>query len=1125
MTVTQTFERIDSREPRMSKRWTARAAAAAASVVVAGLLAQGGANATPPASATTKTSTVSDTTAWRGGQMQVDTPGVVSRSDLVLEDPAWREEQSMPLGNGRLGAAVWNRDGLTVQLNRNDTFPNLKTAGRLVVPGLMSLATASDYRGRVDLYDAQLRQSGGGMSARTYVRADVDQLVLEVTGAPADKPQTAELRLPANRTPSTYASDGVAALAETFSASDGTTGAVAAMTADARGVSAAVVDSDTVRLTFTPQRDGSFRLVVGVPSYTGGNLATASKDAVAGAAQSRVDVAHLAWWHRFWDQRVAPIRISSADGTGEYMEALRAQQLYTTASTQRNELPTGQAGAANMLYPWPDSAVSPSTWFHFNLRQQVFANYGAGTASFNAPYLRLYTEHLQQMEAVTRQHWPAAEGVCVPELINYDGTTTDGCDSDEDPVWTNRILTGGLEVSHDVWETYRYTGNASYLDQGYPLMREVAKFYLSLLQPGDDGRLHLHHVNSFETQWDTTDPTTDVAGMRMMFPVIAQLAKSRGDADLATRLEAAVPKLPELPTTTREDVPVVAWSATNEPAKNTQNTDMEALYPWAQLDAGSALMQSTFDKRVFPQTREWSEDPIWAARLHRPDEMEKLLVQGTKDLQKFPNGFSVHGKNDDPESSHNLYSSWNGVVAGALQEALVTSYDGTVRVATAIPDDWDVDGSVQLPGGHRVSTQVRSGKPLYVGIQAGSDDTLKLANPWPGQSVRVVSDDDTVVGPTDNADLTLPVVDGQSYRLERVAHPVSSYVFQEVSGTAATQAKHLGNQMLGVDGGAPQIVSDLVSGVAPEKLHALVRADEGNPLYVDRSDSIASLPDELKGAVQIEGTQADAKVKSPADYLSFDLSRPATVYTAFDARGDGTWWPTWLADQGWERTSMTVGTRSYLHRFEIQDGHVRASGSGVTLSKAGADWGDQVVDVTMRQIQVGAAVMFRAPDSRNGYMWQIGGKLGSPGGLGQLQMFKMVDGHTTLLGSVVPIDPAPGNSYHLRIEAVGDHIRTFLDGTLVDERTDGTFSHGHVGFDLGGSDIGEYDDVKVATPSGDTLFTENFSGDLAKWDLSALREDVPMVVFKKQMPAGRVVLGPNSSTGSGDASYVTFVKE
>lgn len=297
----------------------------------------------------------------------------------------------MPLGNGRLGAAVWDDHGLTAQLNRNDTFPSLKSAGRLVVPGLAGLDEARNYTGRLDLYDGELRQSGGGMTANTYVRADTDQLVLQVTGAPRNTPQTAELKLWPGRTPTTYAQNGVAALAETFTDStSNTTGQVAAMTADARNVSARIVDPETVELRFRLRADGSYRIVVGVPFYTGGDVGSASEAAVADAGRRDIEDAHLSWWHRFW-AKTDPIEISSPDGTGQYMEVLRAQELYTTAASERSTLPSGQAGAVDVFYPCQDSNTSPSTWFHFNLRQDVYANYGAGLASFDAPYLRLYT--------------------------------------------------------------------------------------------------------------------------------------------------------------------------------------------------------------------------------------------------------------------------------------------------------------------------------------------------------------------------------------------------------------------------------------------------------------------------------------------------------------------------------------------------------------------------------------------------------------------------------------------------------------------------------------------------------------------------------------------------------------
>ena len=492
----------------------------------------------------------------------------------------------------------------------------------------------------------------------------------------------------------------------------------------------------------------------------------------------------------------------------------------------------------------------------------------------------------------------------------------------------------------------------------------------------------------------------DLAGMKVMFPVIAGLADDRGDGDLAGRLRAAVAKLPELPTTTRDGKKAHAWSATTEPAKNTQNTDMEPLSPWGLVGPDSKVMQDTFTNRVFPLTREWDESPIWAAALGRAADMERLLVQGTADLQKFPNGFSGHGRNDDPASIHNMYSSWNAVVANALQDALVQANDGTIRVATAVPDDWAVDGSVLIAGGHRVSAQVRQGKPALVGIEAASADTLKIKNPWPGTSVQVVEDARQIVGPTSDAVISVRVEAGKSYVLERAARPHGSFRFQQVQGRQASAVKRLGTQTLGVPPGTPQIRRDTISVVAPEKLRPLVTAREDVSPYIDRSDRITSLPSRLAGSTLVKGAHGDASRNAPADYLTLDLTRPAPVYVAFDGRGEGTWWPSWLQEQGFTRTDMTVGRRDFQRKVEIvDDGRLRVSG-GTAFSRAGADWGDQVIEVKVRQIQVGAGVMFRAADRGNGYVWNIGGPLGSPGGLGQLRMSKVVDGRSTLIGSV-----------------------------------------------------------------------------------------------------------------------------
>ena len=131
------------------------------------------------------------TTAWQNGRFRVDTANVVRRSDIVLGRPNTDPTQFVPLGNGTLGAALWAAGGFTAQLNRADTFPDRRSPGQLVIPGLARLTGASDFHGYLDLYGGMLHESGGGMTLTGYLRADRPELVVDVTGADPNGTQTA----------------------------------------------------------------------------------------------------------------------------------------------------------------------------------------------------------------------------------------------------------------------------------------------------------------------------------------------------------------------------------------------------------------------------------------------------------------------------------------------------------------------------------------------------------------------------------------------------------------------------------------------------------------------------------------------------------------------------------------------------------------------------------------------------------------------------------------------------------------------------------------------------------------------------------------------------------------------
>jgi molecular chaperone DnaK len=99
--------------------------------------------------------------------------------------------------------------------------------------------------------------------------------------------------------------------------------------------------------------------------------------------------------------------------------------------------------------------------------------------------------------------------------------------------------------------------------------------------------------------------------------------------------------------------------------------------------------------------------------------------------------------------------------------------------------------------------------------------------------------------------------------------------------------------------------------IQPEKLDAVVNAEEGIEHYVDRGNVITVLPELLAGGVLIPGANDDKELSEPDNYLVFDVERDSTVFVAFDGRGAperSDWWPAWIAEQGFEPTEMIVET-------------------------------------------------------------------------------------------------------------------------------------------------------------------------------------------------------------------------
>ena len=350
----------------LAKDASPRSLALALALALASLALAAGGSGPPAAAATAAAATAAaataagPTTAWHHGAFAENTAGVVSRSDVVIDQPNFAPAQFLPLGNGALGVAAWAGDGFTAQLNRDDAFPDRKSAGQVNIPGLTAMTMASDFTGRLDLYDGVLAESGGGMTLKAWVSASQDTLIIDITGANPAAAQTATVSLWPGRSPTAAAANGIGTLAETWAdntqtgASGQTFGTLAGITAGGRDVTASVTGPEQVQVSFKPYADGSYRIAVAAPHWAGGNAAATAARLLLpdlAASETRLLSGSASWWHRYWAHS-GLIEMSSADGSAQYLENIRTFTCTTRRPRCAEPTPAARPG-------WP--TCSPTT--------------------------------------------------------------------------------------------------------------------------------------------------------------------------------------------------------------------------------------------------------------------------------------------------------------------------------------------------------------------------------------------------------------------------------------------------------------------------------------------------------------------------------------------------------------------------------------------------------------------------------------------------------------------------------------------------------------------------------------------------------------------------------------------
>ncbi len=166
-----------------------------------------------------------------------------------------------------------------------------------------------------------------------------------------------------------------------------------------------------------------------------------------------------------------------------------------------------------------------------------------------------------------------------------------------------------------------------------------------------------------------------------------------------------------------------------------------------------------------PDLMGWDPLPIVLARLGLGEELAEILKGHPDRWQFFPSGLGHYGPPDimkaestfrfarhrvsgvvpgraempSPQADFPM-ESWpfrhmdleaSSVFAAALNESLLQSHDGLIRIAPAVARDRNARFTLHAIGGFVVSAEVRGGAPAWVAIRSLRGETCLVANPWP----------------------------------------------------------------------------------------------------------------------------------------------------------------------------------------------------------------------------------------------------------------------------------------------------------------------------------------------------------------------------------------------------------
>ena len=445
---------------------------------------------------------------------------------------------------------------------------------------------------------------------------------------------------------------------------------------------------------------------------------------------------HKKWWKKYWNK-------SSISIPDPILEKQWYLEQYKFGSAARDGAPPISLQAVwtadnGKLPPWKGD-------FHHDLNTQLsyWPAYSGNHLDLENGFLEWLLKYKSNFKKYTKEYFEC-DGLAVPGVTTLTGDPMGG--------WIQYSF--GPTVSgwlgQHFYLHWRYSMDRTFLEEkAYPWISDVALFYDQISIKDKNGMRKLpissspEIYNNSRKAWFENTTNFDLAAIRWTYKKAAELALELNKTEDADKWNKTLLEWPSYGIDEKEGL----MFAPNHPYVESHRhfSHLMAFHPYGLIDysngaADQKIIDNTIDNLLSKGSDWWTGYSFsWLGNLQaRAFDGEGAAKTLRIFAENFcsPNSFHVNGEQHNKGYSKFKYRPFtlegNFAFASAIQEMLIQSHTGIVQIFPAVPKTWkDISfDQLRTEGAFLVSAKKEKGVIVTVEIKSEKGGVLKMKNPF-----------------------------------------------------------------------------------------------------------------------------------------------------------------------------------------------------------------------------------------------------------------------------------------------------------------------------------------------------------------------------------------------------------